>query len=227
MEAIARLLVSKVLDWLFRDQGTQPVRGVLPGEKRWQVVAYPRLNRYEHWRSILLDPPTAVYKDPFTNATLYLGSSFNAADYHGLRQRGVWHVVNVTQCIPNFHVGINYIRVPARDVEGARLFFNEGHAFHVTVRFIHDCLCAGKSVLVHCFAGSSRSAAVVLLYLMWRRHYLTLVGGYDDLVRQRPCVAVNRRFLLEVKRLVPALHRHTHRLARALQIRIQARLTSV
>jgi len=209
MEPLLRLLAAKVMDWIYHYQGIAPVRGELPPKDAWQVVPYPPLPRWSHYKVLCFDPPSRIFTDPFTHTSLYLGSSFNAADYQGLMQRNIRHVVNVSQSIPNLHVGIQYYRLPVRDVAGARLFFNTGHAFEV-IKFIHDQLCHRRPVLIHCWAGSSRSASIVLLYLLWRRHYTSLIEAYDALSRKRRMVAVNRDFLHVLETQVETLHLYTH-----------------
>lgn len=213
MEPLIRLLAAKLMDWLYHQQGVSPARGELPQLPSWQVVPYPPISRLSHWKAVCFDSPTKVFTDPFTHTCLYLGSSFNAADSKWLRQRNVWHIVNVSQSIPNLHVGVKYYRVSVRDVAGARLFFNTGHAYDV-IKFIHEQLCNKRPVLVHCWAGSSRSASVVLLYLLWRRHFSNLIEAYDALSRQRNMVAVNRDFLHVLDGYVNTLHLYTHQLSK-------------
>lgn len=213
MEALVRLLASKLVDWLYHDQGIAPIRGELPDvEPAWKVVPYPPLSRWSHWKTILFEQPSNVFIDPFTHAILYLGSSFNAADDADLKRRKIRHVVNVSQSIPNLHVGIVYFRVSVRDVAGARLVFNTGHAYEL-ITFIHERLCNGQNVLVHCWAGSSRSASVVLLYLLWRRHFTNLVQAYDRLTSLRAMISVNREFLSKLEEQVHMLQVYTHVLA--------------
>jgi hypothetical protein len=212
MESLIRLLAAKLMDWVYHQQGVSPRRGELPNlPSSWQLVPYPPVSRWSHWKAVCLDPPSRVFVDPFTKTPLYLGSSFNAADFTWLKQRNVWHVVNVSQSIPNLHVGVKYYRVSVRDVAGARLFFNAGHAYEA-IQFIHEQLCNKRPVFVHCWAGSSRSASVVLLYLLWRRHFSNLIEAYDALSRQRKMVAVNRDFLNVLEGYVKTLHLYTHQL---------------
>lgn len=58
-------------------------------------------------------------------------------------------------------------------------------------------------VLVHCFAGRSRSAAVVIAYLMrtQKRKYrhLTLSEAYDFLLDKHPPTAPNAKFMRDLK----------------------------
>lgn len=51
----------------------------------------------------------------------------------------------------------------------------------------------GKNVLVHCKAGVSRSACLIMSYLI-DKFKVNFRGSYDILVKQRPCVGPNRGF---------------------------------
>lgn len=55
-----------------------------------------------------------------------------------------------------------YLYVPGEDHER----FNLSQYFHESVEFIKEVVNRGFNVLVHCMAGISRSAALVLAYLM-------------------------------------------------------------
>ena len=60
------------------------------------------------------------------------------------------------------HEGITYKRLPLTDDSEGRLapLFADAHAF------IDEAVAASSSVLVHCHAGVSRSASIVISYLM-------------------------------------------------------------
>lgn len=71
------------------------------------------------------------------------------------------------------------------------------------MRFIRQGLARGEKILIHCQAGVSRSATIVLLYLMLYRH-LSLNEAMAMLRRVRPIVNPNRgfmNFLMRVDRL--------------------------
>lgn len=60
-------------------------------------------------------------------------------------------------------------------------------------------LARGEKVLVHCAAGISRSASVVLAYLM-RRDHCSLDQALATLRAIRPCVSPNPAFMAELRR---------------------------
>lgn len=65
---------------------------------------------------------------------------------------------------------------------------------------MRSAFASGGRVLVHCYVGKSRSAAVVLGYLMARQH-LTLAAATALLTRVRPQIQPNRGFYRELQDL--------------------------
>lgn len=65
---------------------------------------------------------------------------------------------------------VRYYAIDIFDHEGEVV----GHLFAPTTKFIRQALEQGEGVLVHCFAGISRSSTFVIAYLM-RYHGMTFV----------------------------------------------------
>jgi protein-tyrosine phosphatase len=100
-------------------------------------------------------------------------------------------IVNCTNAYPNHHEsnGILYCRVPINDETGANiLVYLEG-----TSDFIHHHVLKGHSVLVHCQMGISRSATVVIAYLM-KHHDMSRDTAYRYVKERRPKIDPNPGF---------------------------------
>jgi protein-tyrosine phosphatase len=86
--------------------------------------------------------------------------------------------------------GVEYLVLPAVDAEDYDIRDDAVRA----VRFIQDAVSKNERVLVHCRAGVSRSATVVLFYLILSEAY-TLPSALLRLRRARPVVRPNAGFL--------------------------------
>jgi len=73
--------------------------------------------------------------------------------------------------------------------------------FEESGEIIHTALESGRNVLVHCYAGKSRSATTIMAFLMTRRGKTFEEAG--ALVGQARDVEINMGFLMTLKALAP------------------------
>ncbi|TMW61687.1 hypothetical protein Poli38472_010750 [Pythium oligandrum] len=127
---------------------------------------------------------------------LYIGS-FGAANHlQGLQDAGITHILCVTPTLPFvFPEQFQYRRVSVGDTPDVAI----DTFFPSSIAFIDSALAAGGRVLVHCQVGRSRSATIVLAYLIQRHHQ-----SFQDalaLVRAvRPQIQPNQGFLRQLRR---------------------------
>lgn len=98
---------------------------------------------------------------------LYLGDRVTASDPDRLRSLGITHIINATEDISNFFSGsssLHYHRCPIKDRSDAAPDMEA--LFPECVRFLDSCAARSGRALVHCRAGVSRSATIVIGYLM-------------------------------------------------------------
>uniref|UniRef100_A0A4W4DXD4 protein-tyrosine-phosphatase n=1 Tax=Electrophorus electricus TaxID=8005 RepID=A0A4W4DXD4_ELEEL len=132
---------------------------------------------------------------------LFLGNERDAQDLDLLLRLNVSYVVNVTTHLPLYHVDtglVRYKRLPATDnsKQNLRQYFEE------VFEFIEEAHQSGRGVLVHCQAGVSRSATIVIAYLM-KHTLMTMTDAYKYVRSRRPVVSPNLNFmgqLLEFER---------------------------
>lgn len=84
---------------------------------------------------------------------------------------------------------IDYLIIPAED----RSSFNLSQYIPSCMNFIKKAMDNDENVLVHCHAGISRSATIVLAHLMVNRGY-SLTNAFKLLRSKRPCVNPNPGF---------------------------------
>ncbi|XP_056436945.1 dual specificity protein phosphatase 10 [Gadus chalcogrammus] len=124
---------------------------------------------------------------------LYLGNERDARDLAMLRRANIGFVLNVTTHLPLFHYDTGlfcYKRLPATDSnkQNLRQYFEE--AFE----FIEEAHQAGMGLLIHCQAGVSRSATIVIAYLM-KHTWMTMTDAYKFVKARRAIISPNLNFM--------------------------------
>ena len=102
---------------------------------------------------------------------LLLGNAASSQNRQALRSANVTHVVNATQHLPNhFEPELTYLRVPVDDALEANLAAHLDDAVDFVAAALKDEY-ALNAVLLHCQQGVSRSAAILVAFLMRERWY--------------------------------------------------------
>lgn len=166
---------------------------------------------------ILVAPSNGYYElptDPYNEVypSIIISDGTTALCTGLLRRLGVTHVLNAAMgkerqyCLintsPSFYKssGIQFHGVEALDLSSFKLdrFFEE------SAEFIDRALASGGKVLVHCKEGISRSATLVLAFLMLKRN-LTVQEAVR-LVRGRREIIPNHGFLQQLCELNERIH---------------------
>ncbi|KAF9523155.1 protein-tyrosine phosphatase-like protein [Crepidotus variabilis] len=133
-----------------------------------------------------------------SSGSLYLGSL--AAVTEGpasLREAHISHLVQVLDApwLPlSEKDGFNCYKIPVMDDSSVDL---KPHLEAVCAH-IDKVLRSGKSVLVHCQQGVSRSAAIVIAYLI-RNHGMSYDSAHALVKRKRACVKPNSGFVVALQ----------------------------
>ncbi|KAM7539422.1 hypothetical protein Aperf_G00000059252 [Anoplocephala perfoliata] len=125
------------------------------------------------------------------NDHLYLGS-LQALTPRRLRQMGITQVVSVMpEPIPGEILAQvdRHIQIPVDDIDYSNL---RSHFDEIGDKIAREARRGGKTA-VHCMAGISRSATVVLAYLM-KHQRLSLSDAYNLVISVRPCIQPNIGF---------------------------------
>jgi len=130
---------------------------------------------------------------------LYLGSYPSSLQYDYLKERNVTNIVSIILAVaappktPKFRDTFDYLVVKGLDRPSQVLIshFEDVHAF------IDEGLKNG-GVLVHCMAGVSRSATIVISYLMSRQN-MTLAAAKQQVKSARNIIYPNEGFIKQLK----------------------------
>uniref|UniRef100_A0A3P8T3S6 Dual specificity protein phosphatase n=1 Tax=Amphiprion percula TaxID=161767 RepID=A0A3P8T3S6_AMPPE len=131
---------------------------------------------------------------------LFIGDMSVANDRYSLWKLGITHVLNAAhgrmhcQGSHDFYGStVDYYGVPADDSPS----FDLSRYFLPSAEYIKTALgTTGARVFVHCAVGVSRSASLVLAYLMIHHHY-TLLEAINK-VKERRWIFPNRGFLKQL-----------------------------
>ncbi|KAJ7217324.1 protein-tyrosine phosphatase-like protein [Mycena pura] len=126
---------------------------------------------------------------------LYLGSMAAGHDVDLLREHHITHLVQVLKTPwapqPDLHnAGFACYRIDIEDDMTAALRPHLAEACN----YIRTGIEGGENVLVHCQQGVSRSASIVIAYLI-RDHHMTYDAAFDFVRTRRQCIRPNSGFV--------------------------------
>jgi len=125
---------------------------------------------------------------------VFLGSIGAAHNREVLNRLNITHVLTVAGGFePKFPSEFTYECVDVKDVPEERLCVH----FDRCLKFIAKCLLDGGRVLVHCFAGKSRSATICAAYVMATEGW-TLDEALKAIGDARPAAAPNHGFMTQL-----------------------------
>jgi len=125
---------------------------------------------------------------------VFLGPVDAAIDKENLSRKQIGYILTVAKEFkPKFAKEFEYLQIDVLDEDNCNLicYFEKCHAF------IDKAIKASSSVLVHCRAGVSRSACIVISYLMVKLN-MSVYEAYDAVKKSRPCVSPNIGFLKQL-----------------------------
>ncbi|MFS8000745.1 putative phosphoric monoester hydrolase [Helianthus anomalus] len=164
--------------------------------------------RLEHIleRISLISDAGNTEKPSLVTSSLFIGGALAARSIYTLQYIGIRHIL----CLCSNEIGqsesqrtdlFEYRNFSIGDEEDSNIseIFEEAH------QFIDAVEQKGGKVLVHCFEGRSRSATVVLSYLMMRKKY-TLLKAWNTLRRVHKRAQPNDGFARALLELDKKLH---------------------
>lgn len=126
---------------------------------------------------------------------LYLSSESCATDIDLLEKHGIIAIITVRDnpcelSINTTNSQLEFMHVKIQD--GPSVIISDH--FESTREFINKMRVMGKSVLVHCHAGISRSATIVIAYLMVENN-MNLIDAYTHVKSKRKIIGPNLGFM--------------------------------
>ncbi|XP_064611978.1 dual specificity protein phosphatase 3-like [Liolophura sinensis] len=152
------------------------------------------------WMFTVPEVPKDNYNEVYPN--ILLGNRHVAKDKALLQQLEVTHVLNAAQGVKfnqiptsqDFYedVSIQYLGIPAMDISTYKM----SKHFEEAAEFIDKALSSGGKVFVHCMMGVSRSATLIIAYLMMKKQ-MTVTDSIMQ-IRSKRAIFPNDGFLLQL-----------------------------
>eukprot|EP00668_Euglena_longa_P043523 GGOE01057944.1.p2 GENE.GGOE01057944.1~~GGOE01057944.1.p2 ORF type:complete len:149 (-),score=25.88 GGOE01057944.1:524-970(-) len=116
-------------------------------------------------------------------------------------ERGVEYILNVGKEVDTPEAeekGFHYLKLDLEDNADTPI----GEYFQQTYMFIEEARAQSHKVLVHCRRGISRSATIVIAYVM-RHNQKTFDEAFDYVKRKRDIINPNLGFVLALESISP------------------------
>lgn len=128
---------------------------------------------------------------------IYLGDRYAAFNKDWLLSNNVTHIVNMAAvtCQCYFPGTFKYLSISILDTVSQDI----SQFFEACTKYINKAVNGGGRVLVHCEAGRSRSATIVLQYMV-TEYKLTLKAAYKRVKKARPIVMPNITFFSQLRK---------------------------
>lgn len=139
------------------------------------------------------------YPNEIIDEFLYLGNMWQASSIQIIQDLGITHIINSTLDIGNLfeNRNIQYLNVEIQDVEEADISSHFDRVFEFIKRALDENSLSPTTkqnrVFVHCSQGISRSATLVIMFLM-RLYQWTLVKAFNFTQQGRPVIIPNNGF---------------------------------
>lgn len=126
---------------------------------------------------------------------LFISSFVVAGDLEKLKGQGITHIVNTAGdiCESRFPEHFQYLTYYLKDTNNEEISL----LFYKTLSWIQSAMDSGGRVLVHCREGVSRSATMIIAYLMWR-FSLSFEAAHERLRQTRPICNPNTGFTFQL-----------------------------
>ena len=175
--AAYRVCKDVVYEYWYTDQNTDTNERI-----------YPTCTWYDKYTTFFCTPTHII-------DNLYIGSAYNAANFAQLKSFDIKVIINMTNEISNyFSNDFTYRQF--------QLYDNNVDDIEKYLTDIMMCIDENKdkNILVHCKIGASRSAGIVLYYLMIR-HQMDLTKALEFVKEKRTIINPNNKFIESLKKV--------------------------
>ncbi len=125
---------------------------------------------------------------------LYISDKFGVCDLKQLEKNNIHDVMCVTTDVMDEFSGIKYHYIPMWDDPGFDIIKTFDKAFPI----IDKLILKNKNIVINCRVGMSRSAAVIIGYLIYKK--MSYEDAYNLLKSCRDIIKPNKGFIDQLKK---------------------------
>ena len=134
---------------------------------------------------------------------VYLGNINSAYDIEKLKELGITHIISVLAgFIAPYPEEFKYLQLNALDTVNTKL----SDEFENTNEFINDAFENKGKILIHCMAGRSRSATILIAFII-KNFGFTTEKALESLILKRPIVEPNKYFIEQLENYYDKLYK--------------------
>ena len=142
------------------------------------------------------------YISPITN-NIYLSGICGANNLNKLKEYNITYIINCTKNKSENFQNITYMNIPIDDTSNQ----NIEQYFDSSYNFIEYAVNNNHNILVHCFAGKSRSASILIAYFMKKNNW-SYDLSYQYLKEKRQIINPNNFFINALKEYMIYLNKN-------------------
>ena len=124
---------------------------------------------------------------------IYIGSAHNAANFNLLEENNIKLIINMTNEITNYYPDIYIYKqfgLNDNNKDDIERYLND--TYNIIEEFNKNNT-ENKNILIHCFMGKSRSASIIIYYIM-KKYNKTFEEALIEIKRKRNIVNPNIKF---------------------------------
>ena len=181
----SRMLKDKVF-YIYSEYFLNEETDVIDNVERLEVIETNE-GFYNIFKNLFIEPTKMV-------DNIYLGNAYNASNFNQLDEFNITTIINVTNEIPNYFEELeefSYLKIPIDDTNSNTLlsFFDKINEYIKN----NEREKTKTNILIHCYMGSSRSATVIIAYLV-KKYNFSLQQALELVKEKRPVVNINTKF---------------------------------
>jgi protein-tyrosine phosphatase len=183
-----KVVYDKVWDYIFFN--SNDMEELLGNTPRY----YDRIKTHEQCKHFFSEPTHII-------DNIYLGSAYNAASYYKLKELDIGLIINVTNEISEYYPNdFSYKKYDLYDNNKDTIKYYLEDSYNYINEYNKNN--ENKNIFIHCFMGASRSASIVIYYLLKKNqeknNQFTILDAINFIKQKRQVINPTKKLLFDI-----------------------------